>query len=157
LDVSCALRLISFDCHPGSPFSSHWRCTMLLLVSVLSFRHHSLCLRRRPLPFPQQHSLSLPRRSLTRCVCSAVPTGLSCSLPPATRTLKITLNFSPQKVDAAAGRPTACTVAKGASARQRRCPPHCRRDRNAASDPPPRPRSPRRKSSSRWKLFAPFY
>jgi hypothetical protein len=35
-------------------------------------------------------------------------------------------------------------------------PLRCCRGRDAASDPPPRPRSPRRKSSSRWKLIAPL-
>jgi hypothetical protein len=37
------------------------------------------------------------------------------------------------------------------------CPLRCRSGRDTASDPPPLPCSPRRKSSSRWKLIAPFY
>jgi hypothetical protein len=61
--------------------------------------------------------LSLLRRSLARSVCLDVPTGLSRSPPPAERTLRITLNFSPQKASAAAGRPAACTMAKGAGQR----------------------------------------
>jgi hypothetical protein len=61
-------------------------------------------------------SLSLLRRSLARFVCSDVPAGLSRSPLPAARTLGITLNFSPQKAGAAAGRPAACATAKGARA-----------------------------------------
>jgi hypothetical protein len=103
------LGLISFDCHPGLPLFSYRRRTLLLLVFVFSFRHHSLSLRRRPLPFRQQHcSLSLLRRSLARSVCSDVPVGLSRSPPLAARALRIALNFSPQKAGAAAGRPAAC-------------------------------------------------
>jgi hypothetical protein len=73
------LGLVSFDCHIGSPFFSHRRRTLLLLVSVFSFRHHSLSLRRRPLPFRQQHSIALsPQKvtcsiSLLRCPCRLVP------------------------------------------------------------------------------------
>jgi hypothetical protein len=52
-------------------------------------------------------SLSLLRWSLARSVCSDVPAGLSRSPPPAVRALRITLNFSPKKASAAAGRPTA--------------------------------------------------
>jgi hypothetical protein len=50
-------------------------------------------------------------------VCSDVPAGLSRSPLPAAHALRIALNFSPQKAGAAAGRPTACTMAKGASRR----------------------------------------
>jgi hypothetical protein len=150
------LRLDSFDCHPGSPFFSHRRRTLLLLTSVFSFRHHSLSLHRRSLPFRQQHLLSLLRRSLARSVCSDVPASLSRSPPLAARALRIALNFSPQKASAAAGWLAACAMVKGASRLLPRRPPCCRRDRNAASDPPPRPRSPRRKSSSRCKLIVAF-
>jgi hypothetical protein len=87
---------------------SHIGDTCCYLVCVLSFRHHSLSLRRR-----LGHSyfdnytraLSLLRRSLARCVCSDVPAGLSCSPPPAARALRIPLNFSPQKAGTAVGRP----------------------------------------------------
>jgi hypothetical protein len=51
------------------------------------------------------------------------------------------LNFTPQKVGAAAGRPVACAMAKGASGLRPRRPPRCRRGRDAASDPPPRGRA----------------
>jgi hypothetical protein len=61
-------------------------------------------------------ALSLLRRSLARYVCSDVPAGLSRSLPPASRALRIALNFSPQKAGAAAGQPAACVMAKGARA-----------------------------------------
>jgi hypothetical protein len=40
------------------------------------------------------------------------------SLPPATRALGITLNFSPQNVSAAAGRLAACAMVIGASGRR---------------------------------------
>jgi hypothetical protein len=93
--------LMSYDSSPliatqGRLFFSHRRHTLLLFVYVFSFQHHSLSLHRRPLLFRQQHSLSLSllKRSLTRSVCSYVPVGLSCSPPPATRALRITLNFS---------------------------------------------------------------
>jgi hypothetical protein len=83
-------------------------------------------------------SLSLFRRSLARSMCSDFPAGLSRLTSPASRALRIVLNFSPQKAGAAAGRLTACVMAKGASRRRSRRPPHCRRGRNAVSDPPPR-------------------
>jgi hypothetical protein len=93
--------LVSFDCHPGSPLFSHRRHTLLLLVSVFSFRHHLLFLCRRPLLFRQQHcSLSLLRRTLARSACLDVLVGLSRSPPPATRALRIVLNFSPQNQQA---------------------------------------------------------
>jgi hypothetical protein len=103
-------------------------------------------------------SLSLLRRSLTRFVFSDVPAGLSHSPPLAARALRIALNFSLQKASAAVGRPAARAWRRKRQSRRRlRCPPRCRRGRDAASDPPPRPRWPRRKSSSRWKLIGPFY
>jgi hypothetical protein len=71
-------------------------------------------------------------------VGSDVPAGRSRSPPPAACALGITLNFSPQKVDAAAGRPVACATAKGANGHRLRCPPCCHRGRDAASDPSPR-------------------
>jgi hypothetical protein len=157
IGYTCVLGLVPFDCHPGLPLFSHQRHISLLLVSVFSFRHHSFSLHRRPLPFQQQHSLSLLRRSLAQSVCSDVPVGMSRSPPPAARTLRIALNFSPQKASAAAGRPDACATAIGASGRRPHRPSHYRRGRDAASDPPPRPSSPCRKSSSRWKLISPFY
>jgi hypothetical protein len=121
IGYACVLVLVSFDCHPGSPFFSHRRRTLLLLVSIFSFRCHLLSLRRRPLPFRQQHSLSLLRRSLARSLCSDIPTGLCRSSPPAARELRIALNFSPQKVSAAvAGRLATCATAKGASERRPR-------------------------------------
>jgi hypothetical protein len=61
-------------------------------------------------------SLYLLRRLLARVVCSDLPAGLSRSPPPAVRALRITLNFSPQKASAAAGRPAACATAKGSRA-----------------------------------------
>jgi hypothetical protein len=66
--------------------------------------------------FRQQHSLSLLRRSLARSVCSDVPAGLSRSPLLAAPAIRITLNFSPQKVGPAASRPAAGATAKGARA-----------------------------------------
>jgi hypothetical protein len=53
-----------------------------------------------------------------------------------------------------AGRPLVRDGERGQSERQPCHPPCFLHDRNAASDPPSRPCSPRRKSSSRWKLIA---
>jgi hypothetical protein len=148
---------VSFDCHPRSLFS-HIGDAHCFLVYVFSFQHHSLSLRRRPLLFRQQHSLSLLRRSLARSVCSDVPADLSRSPPQAARAMRITLNFSPQKAGTAVGRPPPVRDGeRGQSGRRPRRPPRCRRGRDAAFDPPPRPHLPHRKSSSRWKLIGPFY
>jgi hypothetical protein len=100
---------VSFDCHPGSPFFSHRRRMLLSRLCLILSTPLAL--------FPQKlghscsdnntRSLSLPllKRSLAQSVYSDVPTGLSRSPPPATRALRIALNFSPQKAGAAAGRP----------------------------------------------------
>jgi hypothetical protein len=138
--------------HTQGRLFSHIRDACCYLVCVLSFRHHLLSLHRRPLLFRQQHSLSLSllRRSLARSVCSDVPTGLSRSPPPAARALRIAFSFSPQKADAVAGRPRVCDDERGQSGCRPRRPPRCRRGRDAASDPFPRPCSPRRMSSSRY-------
>jgi hypothetical protein len=130
---------------------SHIGDACCYLVCVLSFRHHSLSLRKMPLLFRQQHSLSLLRRSLTRSVCSNVPAGLSRSLPPAVRALRIALNFSPQKAGTAAGRPATRTRRrKGPEPTSTTPSSTLHGGRNATSDPPPRPRSRYRKSSSRY-------
>jgi hypothetical protein len=60
----------------------------------------------------KEHSLSLLRRSLARSLYLDVPTDLSRSPPPAACTLRITLNFSPQKADVAAGRSATCATMK---------------------------------------------
>jgi hypothetical protein len=150
------LGLVSFDFHPRSPFFSHRRHTLLLLISVFSFQHHWLSLCRRPLPFWQKHLLCLLRRSLTRSLCSYVPACLYRTAPLAAHALRIALNFSPQKAGTATARPAACAMVKGATGRRPQChpnqtplcPPRCRRDRATTSDPP-HPRSPRGKTSSR--------
>jgi hypothetical protein len=103
---------VSFDCHPGSPFS-HIGDACCYLVYVLFLQHHSLSLSLSLSLSAEGHScsdnntrsLSLRRRSLARSACSDVPVGLSCSAPLATRIMRITLNYSPQKAGAAAGRP----------------------------------------------------
>jgi hypothetical protein len=86
-------------------------------------------------------SLSLLRRSLARSVCSDVPAGLSRTPPPATRALRIALNFSCQKAGAAVGRSTACAMTKGASGHRPRHPLRCCHGCDATSDPPPRDRA----------------
>jgi hypothetical protein len=103
--------------------------------------------------FDNNIPLSLLRRSLARSVCSDVPTGQSCLPPPAARSLRVALNFSPQKVGAVAGRPAARVRRRKGPQRTSTAPSL----RDTASDPPPRPRSPRRNSLSRWKLIGPFY
>jgi hypothetical protein len=101
---------VSFDCHPGSPFSSHRRCMLLyrlclILSTLLALSPQKLV---HSCSNNNTRSLSLLRRSLTRYVCLDVPAGLSRSPMLAARALRIALNFSPQKADAAAGRPAAC-------------------------------------------------
>jgi hypothetical protein len=143
LDASSVLGLVSFDCHPGSPFFSHRRRTLLLLVYVFSFRHHSLSLSpQKATPvLTTTLALSLLRRSLARSVCSDVHICLSRSPPLVARALWIVLNFSPQKASATTGRPAACATAKGASERGLRRPSRCRRGRDVVFDPPPRGRA----------------
>jgi hypothetical protein len=143
---------VSFDCHPESPFFSHRRhmllsdlCLILLTPLALSPQ------KATPVPTTTP-ALSLLRRSLARSVCSNVPASLSRSSLPAARALRITLNFSPQKAGVLqqAGRPLLRDGERGQSGRRPRRPPRCRRGCDAASDPPPRPHSPRRKSLSRY-------
>jgi hypothetical protein len=96
---------ISFDCHPGSPFFSHRRRMLLSRLCLILSTPLALS-PQKATPVPTTTlALYLLRRSLTRSVCSNVPAGLSRSLPPAAHALRIALNFYPQKVDAAAGRP----------------------------------------------------
>jgi hypothetical protein len=168
------LGLVSFDCHPGSPFFSHPRRTLLFLVSVFSFGHHSFSPQKAtPVPTttlalsPQMATRSI---SLLRC-----PRWLVLFATASCARSEDTLNFFPQKVGAAAGRPVACATVKGASGHQpwhhpKQTPP-CSlplglgavlRAVAAAATPPPilllgRTRLVRIKSTSRWKLIAPFY
>jgi hypothetical protein len=148
---------VSFDCHLGSPFY-HIGAACCYLICVFTFRHHSLSPQKATPVLTTTLALSLLRRSHVRSVCSDVLASLSRSPPPDARALRSALNFYPQKASAAAGQPAARARRwKGQSRRRPRRPPHCHCGRDAASDPPPRPRSPRRKSSSRWKLIGPFY
>jgi hypothetical protein len=106
---------VSFDCHPGSPFFSHRRRMLLsrlclILSTPLALSPQNLghsCSDNNTRSLSLSLSLSLLRRSLARSVCSDVPAGLSRSPPLAPRALRIVLNFSPQKADAAAGQPAA--------------------------------------------------
>jgi hypothetical protein len=140
LNASHVLGLISFDCHPGSPFflTSETQvviarlCVLLLTPRALSSQ------KATPVPI-KTVALSLLRRSLARSMCSDVPAGLSRLPPPAARALRIALNFSPQKAGVVIGQPAACVMAKGASRRRLCRPPRCRCGRNAASDPPRAP------------------
>jgi hypothetical protein len=93
----------------------------------------SLSAEARPLLFRQQHSLSLSPQKVTRSIC--VPRGPRRPVPFAA---------------ASCARSKDCVTAKGARA-------DVDRAVLRACDPPPRPRSARRKSSSRWKLIGPFY
>jgi hypothetical protein len=142
---------VSFDCHPGSPFFSHRRRMLLSRLCLILPTPLALS-PQKATPVPTTTlALSLLRRSLALSVCSDVPVGLSRSPPPAARALRIALNFSPQKAGAATSRRSRVRNGeRGQSGRRPRCPPRCRRGCDAASDPPPQPRSPRRKSSSRY-------
>jgi hypothetical protein len=98
---------------PRVAFFSHIGYARCYCSSMPSPSDTTRSILRRSLLFRQQHSLSLLRSSLARSVCSDVPISLSCSPPPAAHTLRIALNFSPQKVDTAAGRSAVCATAKG--------------------------------------------
>jgi hypothetical protein len=142
LDASRVLGLISFDCHPGSPFflTSETHVVIarpcLLLPTPLNFSPQ----KATPI-LTTTLALSLLRRSLAWSVLSDVPADQSRSPPPAARALRITLNFSPQKAGGAAGRLAACVMAKGASGHRLCCPPRCLHGRDATYDPPPRGRA----------------
>jgi hypothetical protein len=119
LDVSLVLGRVSFDFHPGSPFyltsETHIviaRLCLLLLTPLALSPQKATLVPTTTLAL----SLSHLKRSLARSVCSDVPTGLSRLPLPAACALRISLNFSPQKVGTAAGRSDACATAKGARA-----------------------------------------
>jgi hypothetical protein len=141
---------VSFDCHPGSPFFSHRRCMLLSRLCLILLTQLALSPQKATpvLTTTLALSLSLLRRSLARSVCSDVPAGLSRSPPPAARTVRIALNFVPQKAGMLqhAGRPRVRNGERGKSGRPAVL-RGCRRGHDATSDPPPRSRSPRRKSS----------
>jgi hypothetical protein len=141
---------VSFDCHQGSPFFSHQRCTLLSRLCLLLLTPLALYLQKAtPVPTTTL-ALSPQKRSLARSVCSDVPAGLSRSPPPAVHALRITLNFSPPKAGAAACR-------SAARARRRKGPERTSTAPSSALSPrplrhlrySPQARSPRRKSPSR--------
>jgi hypothetical protein len=152
---------VSFDCHPRLPFfltsETH------VVISSVSYPFdttRSLSTEASPLLFRQQHSLSLSlslsllRRSLARSVCSNVPAGLSRSPPSAACALRIALNFSPRKVGAAARQPAACARRRKGPERTSTMPSSALSPRSRRHlHPPPWPCSPRRMSSSRWKII----
>jgi hypothetical protein len=135
---------VSFDWHTGLPFftsETHVVISSMCLHLILST--------------PLALSLSLSPQKL----------GHSCSYNN-TRSLSLSLSLSSegtrsicvlrcprrpvQFAAASCARSEDCATAKGARAEVDRAV-------HRASDPPPRPRSVRRKSSSRWKLIGPFY
>jgi hypothetical protein len=118
LDASRVLGLVSFDCHPGSPFfltsETHVviarLCLLLLTPLALSPQ------KATPVPTTTL-ALSLSPLKVTHSICVLrCPRSLSRSPPLAARALRIMLNFSPQKAGTAVGRPAACATAKGARA-----------------------------------------
>jgi hypothetical protein len=128
----------------------------------LSSEGHSRSDNNTHSPSSEGHSLDL----------SAQMSPPACPFATASCTRSKSRAFSPQKASVVAGRLASCVMANGASGRLPRrhpkqtplCPPGARHrppccfcGRDAASDPPSRRRLPRRKSSSRWKLIAPFY
>jgi hypothetical protein len=159
---------------PRVPFFSHQRRALLLHVSIFSFWHHSLSLSlslQKVTPVLTT-TLALSPQKVTCSLSSEVPASLPCSPPPATRTLMIMLSLLRKSALHQAGRPHARrwkgkqTSTVASSRADASVSPSLglgvilravtARGRDAASDPPPRPRSPRRKSSSRWKLIAPL-
>jgi hypothetical protein len=140
LDASHVLGLVSFDCHPGSPFffssETHVVITRLCLLLLTP---HTLSLQKAT-PVPTT-TLSLSPQKVTRSICM-----LRCPrrpVPFATASCARSedraqfLSSESRHCSRLAG--TRAT-AKGASGRRPRCPPRCCRSRDAASDPPPRGR-----------------
>jgi hypothetical protein len=62
------LGLVSFDCHPGSPFFSDQIRTLLLLIYVFSFRHHSLSLSPQKATTVPTTTLALSPQKVTRSI-----------------------------------------------------------------------------------------
>jgi hypothetical protein len=125
---------VSFDCHPGSPFFSYRRHMLLSRLCLILSTPLALSLQKlgHSCSDNNTRSLSLSPQKVTSSICVlSVPTSLSRSPPPTTRTLRIALNFSPQKAGAAAGRPTA-------RARQRKGPERTSTTPSSALSPWPR-------------------
>jgi hypothetical protein len=140
----------------GCLFFSHQRRTLLLLVDVF-FSDTTCSLSVEGHSCSDNNTRSLLIRSLAQSVRSDVPTDMSRSLPLVVHSLRIVLNFSPQKAGTAAGRSAACSTTKGAIRRLPRRPPCCRRSRDAASDPPSHGRASLLESPRKdGKLVAPF-
>jgi hypothetical protein len=94
----------------GRLFFSHRRRMLLSRLCLLL---------PTPLALSPQKATPVPTTTLTLSLSSeghSLDLCAQMSLPPAVCALMIALNFSPQKVGAAAGRPAACATAKGARA-----------------------------------------
>jgi hypothetical protein len=141
--IGCArfLGLVSFDCHPGQPFFLHRRRTLLLLVSVFSFRHHLFLSPQKATPVPTTTLTLSPQKSPPGCPVRCH--GQSCSRAAG----RARDGERGQRMSTVASSKADASMSPPPWARCR--PPHCRHGCDTAFDPPPRPRSPCRKSSSR--------
>jgi hypothetical protein len=88
------LGLVSFDCHPWSPFFSHRRRTLLLCVSLLLLTPLAISAQNVTTAPTTKLALSLVQRSLARSLSSKVPASLTHSPPLAARALRIVLSLS---------------------------------------------------------------
>jgi hypothetical protein len=113
---ACVLGLVSFDCHPGSPFLTSE--THIVIARLCLLLPTPITLSLHQVTPVSTTTLTLSPQKVTRSICVlGCPLGLSRSPPPATHALRIAFNFSPQKAGTAAGRLSACATAKGASGR----------------------------------------
>jgi hypothetical protein len=162
------LGLVFFDCHPGS----HRRRALLLRASLSSPSDTTHSLSSEGYSYSNNNTRSLSSEGHSLDLSSEVYVGLPHSPPPAARTLRIALSLlrkpalqqagrsharwrRGQRTSTAASSKVDASVSPPPQARHR--PSRCRRGCDATSNPPPRLCSPRRKSSSRWKLIVPFY
>jgi hypothetical protein len=146
---------VSFDCHPGSPFFSYRRHMLLSRLCLILSTPLALSLQKlgHSCSDNNTRSLSLLRRSLARSVCSVSPPAC----PVHRRQLRALwgsrlISHLRKLALQQAGRPRVRDSERGQSGHRPRRPPRCRRGRDATSDPPPRPRSPPRKSSSKVEI-----
>jgi hypothetical protein len=142
---------VSFDCHPGLPLFLHQRCMLLSRLCLLLLT---------PLAFSPQKATPIPTTTLALSLSSeghsldlcAQMSPLACpvchhQLRAVCGTRLISLLRKP--VLQQAGWPCVRNGKRGQSGRRPHCPLCCLHGHDATSDPPPRPRSPRRKLSSR--------
>jgi hypothetical protein len=128
---------VSFDCHPGSPFFSHQRRMLLSRLCLILPTPLTLS-PQKATPVPTT-TLALSPQKVTRSICVLrCPAVLSHSPLPAAHALRIiSLLRKPALQQSCRSRVRGGE--RGQSGCRPRRPPRCRRGRDAASDPPPRP------------------